>query len=54
MFVESATFDAWYQLCGILGKGSVSLRPLCSISMKPSSMSMLGQPYSPIVPSFTS
>ena len=31
----------------------MSLRPLCSISMNPSSMSMLGVPYSPIVPSFT-
>ena len=31
----------------------MSLRPLCSISMNPSSMSMLGVPYSPIVPSLT-
>ena len=31
----------------------MSLRPLWSISMKPSSMSMFGVPYSPIVPSFT-
>ena len=29
------------------------MRPLWSISMKPSSMSMLGVPYSPIVPSLT-
>ena len=27
------------------------MRPLCSIVMYPSSMSMLGVPYSPIVPS---
>ncbi len=31
----------------------MSERPLCSIRMKPSSMSMLGVPYSPIVPSLT-
>ena len=31
----------------------MSVRPLCVISMKPSSMSMFGVPYSPIVPSFT-
>ena len=29
------------------------MRPLWVISMKPSSMSMLGVPYSPMVPSFT-
>ena len=53
MLVESATLLAWYQLWGIFGNGRVSVRPLCSISRKPSSMSMLGQPYSPIVPSLT-
>ena len=31
----------------------MSVRPLWWISMNPSSMSMLGVPYSPIVPSFT-
>ena len=31
----------------------MSVRPLWWISMKPSSMSMFGVPYSPIVPSFT-
>ncbi len=36
-----------------MGKGSVSVRPWWVISRKPSSMSMLGVPYSPMVPSFT-
>ena len=36
-----------------LGKGRVSVRPLWLMVMKPSSMSMLGVPYSPMVPSFT-
>ena len=31
----------------------MSVRPLCAISMNPSSMSMFGVPYSPIVPSLT-
>ncbi len=41
----------WRATC--LGKGRVSVRPLWLMVMKPSSMSMLGVPYSPIVPSFT-
>ena len=36
-----------------LGKGRVSVRPLWLMVMNPSSMSMLGVPYSPMVPSFT-
>jgi len=36
-----------------LGYGSVSVRPLWLMVMKPSSMSMLGVPYSPMVPSLT-
>ena len=47
----SCTFERWYSDPGSLGKGRTSRRPLCSISMKPSSMSMFGVPYSPIVPS---
>ena len=35
------------------GKGRVSVLPLWLMVMKPSSMSMLGVPYSPMVPSFT-
>ena len=53
MLCESWTFDRWYSEPGSFGNGSVSLRPLWWISMNPSSMSMLGVPYSPIVPSFT-
>ena len=47
----SCTFERWYSEPGSFGNGSTSRRPLCVISMKPSSMSMLGVPYSPIVPS---
>src|SRR5438270_3794642 len=36
-----------------LGYSIRSRRPLCSTSSHPSSMSMLGVPYSPIVPSLT-
>jgi hypothetical protein len=53
MFVESWTFEQWYREPGRFGKGSRSERPLCWMSMKPSSMSMFGVPYSPMVPSFT-
>jgi hypothetical protein len=53
MFVESWTFEAWYHDPGSFGMGRRSSRPLCRTLMNPSSMSMLGVPYSPIVPSFT-
>ena len=33
MLVESWTLEQWYSEAGSFGKGSVSLRPLCSISM---------------------
>ena len=33
------------------GKGTTSFRPLCSMVIYPSSMSILGVPYSPMVPS---
>ncbi len=53
MLCESWTLLRWYRLPGTLGKGRVSLRPLWWMVMKPSSMSMSGVPYSPMVPSFT-
>ena len=33
MLVESWTFEQWYSEPGSFGNGSVSLRPLCEISM---------------------
>ena len=53
MFVESWTFEQWYSEPGSFGNGSRSVRPLWVISIQPSSMSMFGVPYSPIVPSLT-
>ena len=47
----SCTLEGGSSEPGIFGNGSTSVRPLCVISMKPSSMSMFGVPYSPIVPS---
>lgn len=50
---KTLTLDRWYHEDACLGYGSVSVRPLCVMVMYPSSMSMLGVPYSPMVPSFT-
>ncbi len=52
-FWVSWTLVRWYQLPGCLGNGSMSLRPLYSISKNPSGMSTLGVPYSPMVPSLS-
>jgi hypothetical protein len=50
---ESNTLLQWYQEPAWRGKGSRSLRPLNSTSKNPSGMSVLGVPYSPIVPILT-
>ncbi len=50
---ESNTLLQWYQEPAWRGNGSRSFRPLYSISKNPSAMSMLGVPYSPMVPIFT-
>ena len=49
----SCTLLRWYIEPGCLGNGSRSVRPLWVMSMNPSSMSMFGVPYSPMVPSLT-
>ena len=53
MLLESWTLLWWYQLPARRGNGSVSVRPRYSMVKKPSGMSTLGVPYSPIVPSLT-
>ncbi len=50
---ESNTLLQWYQEPACRGNGTRSLRPLYSMSKNPSAMSMLGVPYSPMVPIFT-